>query len=113
MQVTRWSGDRSKVELNRLISTLKSEGLHPTVMSEMPGAKYDTHNHAQAEIRWLVKGTMTLGVKLTELEGKPVPEGMEWLELELEAGDRVDLPAETDHWALVGPQGVTYLVASR
>ena len=113
MQVIRWSGGQGEPELNALISKLREEGLEPTVLSEHPGKHYPTHSHPESQVRWMISGTLRVGTRITETEGQPVPPDMQWVELNLERGDRLEMPADTEHWIQLGPQGATYLIANR
>lgn len=60
---------------------------------------YAAHSHSYDKVIYVVRGSITFG--LPELGQS----------LTLQAGDRLDLPANTVHAAVVGPQGVTCLEA--
>jgi len=69
------------------------------VWSDSPGTYYDWHTHPFNEVRWVLEGEITIG---TEREV-----------VTLRAGDRLDVPAGTRHWAKVGEEGVTYVCGSK
>lgn len=112
MKLTRWASDQGEPELQELMSKLYDEGLEPAVVSDHPGTSYPTHDHPTFEVRWIISGTLTVGVRMRGGD-VTLSDELQWAELNLEAGDRLDLSAGTKHWAQVGPQGVTYLAASR
>ena len=78
---------------------LAAEGLQPGSWSNGPGDRYGAHRHAYDKVLVCARGSIRFG--LPE-QGSAV---------ELAAGDRLELPAETRHDALVGPDGVTCLEA--
>ncbi|RKQ63657.1 hypothetical protein C7457_0533 [Thermovibrio guaymasensis] len=69
------------------------------VWSDFPGTYYDWHTHPFNEVRWVLEGEITIG---TEREV-----------VTLRAGDRLDVPAGTRHWAKVGKDGVIYVCGSK
>jgi quercetin dioxygenase-like cupin family protein len=80
------------------IAALRAEGLDVTEWTDEPGATYEEHSHARAEVRFVLEGTMTI-----------VASGMGH---ELGPGDRIDLAPGEPHAARVGPAGVRYLAAT-
>ncbi len=71
------------------------------VKTDAAGTVYPVHTHDYPEVRVVVRGYLRVGL----------PESGE--EFTLGPGDRLDLPADTPHWADVGEQGpVVYLSAS-
>ena len=81
------------------LARLRSEGLDPGHWSNAPGDRYPSHRHGYDKVLVAVRGSITFG-----LPGGPGP-------VELTVGDRLDLPAGTDHDACVGPDGVECLEA--
>ena len=75
------------------------QGLHPYPWSNGPHDTYSVHLHSYDKVIYVVRGSITFG--LPELDQQ----------LALKAGDRLDLPANTVHEAVVGPQGVACLEA--
>ena len=78
---------------------LRAEGLEPSAWSNGPGDRYPAHEHGYDKVIAVVDGSIRFG-----LPGEDRA-------VELETGDRLELPAGTRHDALVGPRGVTCLEA--
>lgn len=99
-QVTPWAGSAlpSQSTLWRLMT---DEGLSPYSWSNGPHDVYSAHSHSYDKVIYVVQGSITFG--LPELEQK----------LMLKAGDRLDLPANIVHSAIVGPHGVVCLEAHK
>jgi quercetin dioxygenase-like cupin family protein len=82
-----------------LAGRLRAEGLEPGSWGNGPGDVYGTHAHAYDKVIVCAAGGITFGLPR---RGERVT---------LAAGDRLDLPAGTEHDAVVGQQGVTCLEA--
>ncbi len=96
-KITRWEGSGAPVESN-LADALKAEGLVPYVEDDEPGHKYDAHIHPNDEVIVMVSGEITFGV------------GDEtWV---LGPGDRLDLAADTSHWAETQGSGPIRLLSA-
>jgi quercetin dioxygenase-like cupin family protein len=80
-----------------LEARLRDEGLDPGAWSNGPGDRYAGHRHAYDKVLVAARGSIVFGTN-----AGPVP---------LSVGDRLDLPAGTEHDAVVGPDGVTCLEA--
>ena len=78
---------------------LMVEGLEPGRWSNGPGDRYPAHGHGYDKVIAVERGSIRFGLSAT---GDMV---------ELVAGDRLELPAGTQHDALVGDDGVTCLEA--
>ncbi len=101
MRLTRWNRETSP-SLEALRSALTGEGLTVSEWADPAGTVYPVHAHAYPEVRVVVRGQLRVGLPET---------GEEFI---LAPGDRLDLPANTPHWADVnGPGPVVYLSASR
>lgn len=98
--VTPWPDTVSPTE-STLWQLMTDEGLSPYSWSNGPHDLYSAHTHSYNKVVYVVKGSITFG--LPEL-GK---------QLTLKAGDRLDLPANTIHDAIVGAQGVVCLEAHK
>ena len=72
--------------------SLREEGLSPRSWSNGPGDTYDWHDHADHKTLWCLQG----GIVFHLDDG----------DVELSAGDRLELPPGTRHAATVGPDGV-------
>jgi uncharacterized protein YjlB len=76
---------------------LISEGLDPGAWSNGPGDRYGSHDHGYDKVIVVAAGSVRFG-----LADGPI---------DLETGDRLELPAGTTHDAVVGASGVTCLEA--
>jgi uncharacterized protein YjlB len=76
---------------------LIAEGLDPGAWSNGPGDRYGSHDHGYDKVIVVAAGSIRFG-----LADGPI---------DLEAGDRLELPAGIAHDALVGASGVTCLEA--
>jgi len=97
-RVTPWS-DSALPTQSTLWRLMTDEGLSPYSWSNGPHDIYSAHSHSYDKLIYVVQGSITFG--LPELEEK----------LTLQAGDRLDLPANIVHNAHVGAQGVICLEA--
>lgn len=82
-----------------LAARLRGEGLAPGSWGNGPGDVYGAHAHAYDKVLVCDAGSIVFG-----LPGRGE-------RVELGVGDRLDLPAGTEHDAVVGPEGVTCLEA--
>ncbi len=78
---------------------LRDEGLDPTPWSSGPGDRYAAHEHGYDKVIVVERGSIRFGL----------PAGAE--SIDLESGDRLELPAGTRHGATGGGCGVTCLEA--
>jgi uncharacterized protein YjlB len=76
---------------------LIAEGLDPGAWSNGPGDRYGSHDHGYDKVVVVAAGSIRFGLA----DGT----------IDLEAGDRLELPAGIAHDAVVGPSGVTCLEA--
>ncbi|MBN1965044.1 MAG: cupin [Anaerolineae bacterium] len=100
IQVTRWQNE-TPVTDEALLALFAAEGLTPYGWSNDPGDVYAAHVHPYHKVIVVAQGSITFG--LPEL-GQ---------EITLNAGDRLDLPANMLHDATVGPRGVVCLEGHR
>lgn len=84
-----------------LLARLAAEGLVAQAWSNGPGDVYQAHDHGYDKVIVVAEGSIVFGLPGTG--GR----------LELETGDRLELPAGTAHDARVGSVGVTCLEAHR
>jgi uncharacterized protein YjlB len=98
--VTPWADPVPPTE-STLMHLYTEQGLHPYSWSNGPHDAYTAHSHLYDKVIYVVRGSITFG--LPELG----------LELILNPGDRIDLPAGTIHNAVVGAQGVVCLEAHK
>lgn len=82
------------------IAAFAAEGCSgPRFWSNAPGDAYGRHSHAYDKIMFCLSGSITFHTR----DG----------DVELSAGDRLDLEAGTEHAATVGPEGVECVEATR
>jgi quercetin dioxygenase-like cupin family protein len=86
-------------EEGRLTERLWGEGWRPSPWSNAPGDRYRAHDHPYDKVLVVAAGSIRFGLP----EAGTV--------VDLDVGDRLDLPAGTSHDAHVGPEGVTCLEA--
>ncbi len=98
LSVTPWPADRP-VDPNAVEARMKAEALPYYRWSNGPGDVYGSHHHAYHKVIHVVSGGITF----------ILPAGNR--RLTLAAGDRLALPAGTEHGAEVGPDGVVCLEA--
>ncbi len=85
--------------IDKIREILTQEGYENIfIWEDPPGSFYDWHTHPYQEVRWIIEGEITMGTE----EGK----------ITMKAGDRLDLPAGTRHWAKT-KTGVRYFCASK
>lgn len=80
---------------------MAEEGLEPYRWSNGPGDVYGAHSHPYHKVIYVVQGSIKFGLPDS---GDAVM---------LHTGDRLELPAEVSHDAVVGPEGVVCLEAHR
>lgn len=97
-RVVRWQETFSPSEPD-LAALLHAEGLAYYPWSNGPNDLYAPHDHAYHKIIYVVRGTITFMLPETGQS------------LQLHPGDRLELPANTRHSAVVGAEGVTCLEA--
>lgn len=79
---------------------LRAEGCSaPRAWGNAPGDRYGAHSHDYHKVLFCLDGSITFQL----VDG----------DVELSAGDRLDLPPGTEHSATVGPDGVECIEASR
>jgi quercetin dioxygenase-like cupin family protein len=84
-----------------LMTRLRSEATGCYSWSNGPGDRYAPHSHTYEKVLYCVDGSIAFNL---EAEGRM---------LELEAGDRMVLPAGTIHSAVVGPSGCSCIEGKR
>jgi len=75
------------------------EGLTPTSWSNAAGDAYGWHSHDYHKVLYCVRGSVVFHLRDRDVE--------------LHAGDRLDIPPGAEHAATVGPQGVECMEAAR
>ncbi len=87
--------------LDELMSRLRTEAAGAYSWSNGPGDRYAAHAHPYEKVLYCVEGSITFAL---EDEGRSV---------ELGPGDRLLLPPNTRHSAVVGPAGCVCIEGHR
>jgi len=99
VDAVKWNKTK-KPTLEELRGLLATEGLECELYSDAPGTKYGRHKHPFDDFVVIVSGKMRIWTDEHEWTMKP--------------GDRLNLPANTTHWAeVVGKEEVRYLSAAK
>ncbi len=100
IHIEKWSRQHipTEVELKQI---LVAEGFDPMIWSGAAGDIFAEHVHNYHKIIFVVAGSITFGFPI---DGEPTV---------LRVGDRLDLPANIRHNAVVGADGVTCLEVQR
>lgn len=82
------------------VAAFREEGCSgPRFWGNAPGDTYGRHSHGYHKVLFCLSGSITFHTG----DG----------DVELASGDRLDLPAGTEHAATVGPEGVECVEATR
>lgn len=95
-ELTAGTARASREELER---EMKEDGLDPRWWSSAPGDVYEAHEHSYHKVLHCFSGSIAF-----HTDGG---------EIEMDAGDRLDLEPGTSHSATVGPQGVVCVESPR
>src|SRR5947207_628959 len=96
VKVVQWPESKAPTE-SLIREILGKEGLQPYRWSNGPGDVYGAHSHPYNKVIYVVQGSILFG-----LPGRGDS-------VMLKAGDRLELPSEVSHDAVVGPEGVVCL----
>jgi mannose-6-phosphate isomerase-like protein (cupin superfamily) len=96
--ITHWT-NHDPATAEELDALLRNDGLSPRWWSNGAGDTYAPHSHSYHKVLYCSRGSITFVV-----DGKP---------LTLAPGDRLDIPQNTAHSAIVGPEGVECVEAGR
>ncbi len=81
--------DRAEV-----LARVRAEGWEPAAFTDPPGALYPWHRHPEAKLLAFLTGSMEVRV-----------EGQTY---RCQAGDKLIIPGNAEHAAVVGPEGCTF-----
>ena len=98
LKVTRWDKPEPPTQ-SKLVRAMEADGLVAYIEDDEPNHSYEAHTHPNDEVLVAVLGEITMGVG-----------DQKWV---LKPGDRLDLPANTLHWAetpSTGPSGSIVIV---
>lgn len=82
-----------------VLARFDAENLQPHSWGNAAGDTYGWHSHPYHKVLYCVRGSITFHTRSGDVE--------------LNAGDRLDLEPGTEHAATVGPNGVECMEASR
>jgi quercetin dioxygenase-like cupin family protein len=80
---------------------LADAGYQAVKWTSAPATGYPPHVHIYPELLWLLAGSLTV---ILPADGRMI---------ELAPGDRIELPQGLAHGTMAGPDGATYLLATR
>lgn len=103
MNVLRWSAARPPHE-EELLARMKQEGLTPYRWSNGPGDTYTVHSHTYEKVLYCAHGSICFVLPDLATDERTI---------DLAPGDCMVLPPGVRHSAVVGPQGVVCLEATR
>ncbi len=95
-KITRWNKPLTPAPFELQAQLLK-EGLFPYNWSNAPGDTYALHAHDYDKVIVVLRGSITWVLPETNQS------------IEMQAGDRIELPRGMIHAAEIGPQGVMCL----
>jgi len=96
--VTRWPGPERPTQ-RTLELTLREEGLSPGWWSNGPGDRYAEHSHPYHKVLFCTEGSIRFVCNREAIDLNP--------------GDRLDIPPGVVHSAIVGPAGARCVEAAR
>jgi quercetin dioxygenase-like cupin family protein len=99
VKVELWE-ERRRPSVDDLRQRLVDAGYQVVRWASEPHQVYLPHAHIYTELLWLVEGTLTI---ILPAHGRLI---------ELNPGDRVEVPAGTLHASQAGPEGALYLAAT-
>lgn len=91
MEIIRWQGNEPATE-TEVKALVRQSGLAAWRWEGEPGKHYPPHHHPHTKTLWVARGAITFYINSETLN--------------LEAGDKMILPANTRHEADAGPEGV-------
>ena len=97
---TKWTWGPD-VREDEFRAQLHADGLRPYVWSNGPNFEYSAHTHSYTKVIYVVSGSITF----------LLPDSEE--DIDMQAGDRLVLPARVLHAATVGTEGVVCLEAAK
>lgn len=100
VRVTAWESVTPPTQ-SLLMQIMLQQKLNPFAWSNRPNDVYSAHKHTYHKTIYVVEGSITFKIPLLRKE------------LTLKKGDRIDIPPNMVHSALVGPEGVVCLEGQR
>jgi len=101
VKIKRWT-QKELPALDELRQELSKQGFRVSEWTDAPGTVYPVHQHPDAEVRWVVRGQLRVGLPERDQE------------IILEAGDCLELEPNEMYWADVeAPRPVMYLIGTK
>ncbi len=94
--MTHWEAANQPTE-SLLMEIMRQQILNPVSWSNRPHDSYSAHKHNYHKVIYVVQGSIIFNLPVLKMK------------IELNAGDRLDLPAGIVHSAEVGAEGVVCL----
>jgi len=82
------------VERDKMEKAVKEDGFEPFLISDPPGTTYLPHTHPETKLLAFLTGEMEINVQEKSFSCSP--------------GDRLIIPGNVEHSALVGPEGCQF-----
>jgi quercetin dioxygenase-like cupin family protein len=98
--VTLWD-ERGRPDEQALRARLTGDGYQVVGWSSGPAQGYPPHAHVYPELLYVIRGSLAVIL--------PVERRL----LELEPGDRIEIPIGLVHGTMAGSEGASYLLATR
>ena len=87
------------IDRDWILAEVRKEGFHPLCITDTPGRVYEPHRHPETKLLVFLEGEMTVSVN-----------GFSY---QCRAGDRLMIPGNVEHSAIVGPRGCVFLWSER
>ena len=87
-------GHYQELNLSQIEAMVRSEGFDPLLITDPPRAVYPPHSHPGTKLLAFLRGAMAVTV-----DGKRI---------DCLSGDRLVIPGNTLHSALIGPEGCEF-----
>jgi quercetin dioxygenase-like cupin family protein len=78
----------------KIMEAIQKDGFSPILISDSPHFIYKTHHHPETKLLVCLKGSMEVTVEKEQYDFEP--------------GDKLIIPSNTPHSAVVGEKGCTY-----
>lgn len=82
------------IDKDKIAEEVRKEGFDPVCITDPPGRVYPPHRHPETKLLVFLQGTMEVEVKGQKFDCKP--------------GDKLVIPGNVEHSAVVGPEGCAF-----
>jgi quercetin dioxygenase-like cupin family protein len=87
-------GHYQNLSESEIEAAVRREGFHPLLIADPPGTAYPPHRHPETKLLAFLRGSMELMIDGRRFDCSP--------------GDRVIIPGDLFHAAIVGPEGCDF-----